>query len=474
MRLRDALRLNLNSKLALTGAGGKTSALFLLAQEFLGRVGSRPDACINPTSKDIVAQILIAATTHMSLDQTRLADHHITLTNNSPLQTIDFQRLEGSILFTGMPDDRDRVSGISLAAADSLLEVSKQLAVPLLIEADGSRQRPLKAPATHEPVVPAWVDAVAVIVGLSGIGRPCTSDWVFREERFAGLAGIALGDVISVDQIARVLNHPSGGLWGIPESAEKIALLTQLSSDLLQSEARRLAQNLIPLYHSAVLADLATATNTVQISEESKIFTVHEQTAGIILAAGASSRFGGFKQVLEFRGKPLVRYAAEAALAAGLLPVVVVTGNQTEQVRKALEGLPLNFSHNPDWESGQSSSIRAGLQALDPAVGAAIFLLADQPLVTPDLLQALIAHHSASLAPIVAPLVDGQRANPVLFDRFLFAALSALQGDSGGRQLFSRCRPTWIPWLDRSILIDVDSPEDLDALNHSYGTGAAA
>jgi molybdenum cofactor cytidylyltransferase len=97
-------------------------------------------------------------------------------------------------------------------------------------------------------------------------------------------------------------------------------------------------------------------------------------------------------------------------------------------------------------------------------VGAAIFLLADQPQVPPTILRALVERHSLDLSPIVAPLVLGQRANPVLFDRLTFPDLISLTGDVGGRAIFNKYPVTWLPWHDESLLVDVDLPGDLEKL----------
>jgi molybdenum cofactor cytidylyltransferase len=120
--------------------------------------------------------------------------------------------------------------------------------------------------------------------------------------------------------------------------------------------------------------------------------------------------------------------------------------------------------HNPDWGEGQSASLRAGLRALNTEAGAAVFLLADQPQVSAGLIAGLIEAHAAGLPPVVAPLVDGQRANPTLFDRRTFPDLMALQGDVGGRALFSKYEITWVPWYDPSLLLDVDTMEDYQKL----------
>jgi molybdenum cofactor cytidylyltransferase len=90
--------------------------------------------------------------------------------------------------------------------------------------------------------------------------------------------------------------------------------------------------------------------------------------------------------------------------------------------------------------------------------------LADQPQVPPTVLRALVERHSLELDPILAPLVNDRRANPVLFDRATFPDLMSLSGDVGGRDIFSKYPLTYLPWHDESLLLDVDTPEDLKKL----------
>jgi len=101
-------------------------------------------------------------------------------------------------LFTGPKVEAERTAGLSLEALQRLYEIADSAHCPLLIEADGSRQRPLKAPASHEPVIPNWVDTVAVVAGLSALGSPLTEKWVHRPERFAALSGLSPGEIITL------------------------------------------------------------------------------------------------------------------------------------------------------------------------------------------------------------------------------------------------------------------------------------
>jgi molybdenum cofactor cytidylyltransferase len=165
-----------------------------------------------------------------------------------------------------------------------------------------------------------------------------------------------------------------------------------------------------------------------------------------------------------WEGEPFVHHAARTALDAGLSPVIVVTGAWAEDVAEAVSDLPVRIANNPEWETGQGSSVRTGVQALPPESGAAVFLLADQPQIPPTLISALKAEHARTLAAIIAPLVNGHRGNPVCFDRATYPDLLALTGDAGGRVLFSRYPVTWLPWHDDRALMDVDTQEDYQRL----------
>jgi molybdenum cofactor cytidylyltransferase len=403
---------------------------------------------------------LVTATTHLAKDQLNLADRHIIIQSMEDGQEVeDSLNSEEVVLVTGALEEGERTSGVDVLSLQNLFSIARARSIPMLIEADGSRQQPLKAPADHEPAIPPFVESVVVVAGLSGLGKPLTSEWIHRPELFASLSGLDSGDIISVDALVKVLTSSFGGLKGVPSGVRRIVLLNQADTLGRQALALTLATKLIPVYHSVVVASLQPPTG------RPKILAVHEPVAGIILAAGGSSRMGEPKQLLLWKGEPLVRSVANSALAAGLTPVVLVTGDHGSQVQSAVQDLPVTRVQNPDWEAGQSTSVQAGLQALSPVAGAAIFLLADQPRVTIVLLRTLIERHAQTLAPIVAPRVADQRANPVLFDRLMFRDLMSIRGDRGGRDLFSKYPVNWLEWQDAGLLLDIDTPEIIKLLD---------
>ncbi len=429
MNLHKALRAARNDRIAFVGAGGKTTGLFQLARAF-------------------ETPVVVTTSTHMGSWQAELADVHLIVSRPDDLERCMGQ-VEGVTLITGEIKE-DRLQGLDLDILSSISHVADRLGFPVLMEADGSRLRPIKAPAEHEPVIPEWIKTVVVVAGLSGLNQPLSDSVVHRSEQFAKFTGMRVGEQITPEHLARLLIHPQGGQKHLPAGVRKVALLNQADNADLTRAGLRVANIIRESFDSVLVASLS----------ERIVRQALEPTAGIILAAGRSSRFGQPKMLLEWKGKPLIHHIAEAGLAAGLDPIIVVTGAVDQPVRHALMGLPVQVVFNPDWEKGQSTSVRSGISALDPNVGSAVFLLADQPLVTPDLLFELVGSHSCSLAPVVAPKISGRRANPVLFDRDTFPKLLELEGDTGGRAVFDQFLVEYVDWGDDRLLLDIDTPED--------------
>ncbi|GAB4539421.1 MAG: molybdenum cofactor cytidylyltransferase [Anaerolineales bacterium] len=436
MNLLQALRIPPQAAhtLALAGAGGKTTALFQLARQ-------------TPAA-------LAASSTHFGAWQSALADRHVIA---NEIEDVRAAAGRGVTLVTGGVDS-ERIKPVSAAMLDELRRLSVERQIPLLIEADGSRQKPLKAPAAHEPPIPEFSDSVLYVMGLSALGAPLNEERVQRAEIFAALSGLTMGERISPQAMMRAAAHPQGGLKNIPAQARKIALLNQADTPQLESIGGKMAQTLLGAFDAVLVAAL----------ERNRLCAI-ERCAGVVLAAGQSKRFGESKALLNWRGKPFIRQIVETALRARLEPVMVVAGKDAARIESALAGLPAQVIYNPRYELGQSESIKAGVAALPRHIGGAVFLLADQPHIPAEVILALQDVHARELPAIVAPLVqEERRANPVLFDRATFEDLSALQGDVGGRALFSKYRVSYLPWNDEALLLDVDVPADYERLKAHY------
>jgi molybdenum cofactor cytidylyltransferase len=190
----------------------------------------------------------------------------------------------------------------------------------------------------------------------------------------------------------------------------------------------------------------------------------------ILLAAGQAIRMGRPKQLLDWHGQPLVRHVAQTALASPLAGLVVVLGAYAPQVRTALDGLggPLSLVTCADYAAGQAASLRCGLAALPVEASAALVLLVDQPLITPALIERMLAAFVAAPAALaVVPRYQGRRGNPVLLAAALFAELRTLEGDHGARHLLQH-HAEGVHWLeldDPAVLSDLDTPADYRRLH---------
>jgi molybdenum cofactor cytidylyltransferase len=198
------------------------------------------------------------------------------------------------------------------------------------------------------------------------------------------------------------------------------------------------------------------------VREESE---AQARVAAIVLAAGRSTRMGPANKLLaDIGGTPMVRCVVEAALASLARPVLAVTGHQGSGVAAALSGLDVTLVANPDYATGLSSSLKAGVRALPEGCAGVLVILGDMPRITPEHLDKLIAAFRAERGvPIVVPVHQGRQGNPVLWPARHFSALLQLEGDAGAKRLIA-ANPGDIREIDLAtgaILADVDTPEAL-------------
>jgi molybdenum cofactor cytidylyltransferase len=190
--------------------------------------------------------------------------------------------------------------------------------------------------------------------------------------------------------------------------------------------------------------------------------------AAVVLAAGRSTRMGAInKLIAEIGGRPLVRIAAEQALASRAAPVIVVTGHQREKVEAALAGLPVRFVHNPDYADGLGTSLKTGIAAVPEDADGAIVCLGDMPQVDATLIDRLLAAFDPERgALVVVPSIEGRRGNPVVWSRRFFPDLMTVSGDVGARHLIASYAEAVVevPVAGEAALTDVDTPESFSAV----------
>jgi molybdenum cofactor cytidylyltransferase len=466
--LTEALGVRPGDVVSFVGAGGKTSAMMRLARE----LGSQGRTAVVTTTTHIweplfgqVAAIVVEP------DGAALLRQLPGLLRRFGVVAVASGCSESS---PGEP--YRKLAGLPPALVDEIASLPGVDNV--LVEADGARGRSLKAPADHEPVVPLCTTLLVPVAALDAVGRPLAEPTVHRPDLVAELSGLRPGALITPQTMAAVLAHPRGGLKGRPNGARVVPLLNKLedaAQERLALQAARLLLRWTAIDH-VVLGAVGAGRGPAGARAVSRREPLAGQSgaagprvAAIVLAAGASRRFGSPKQLLMVAGRPMVAQVTAAVLASRADEVVVVVGSRAEQIVQALAGLPVRTVPNRTWEEGISSSMRAGLSALPPDIDAVLFVLADQIRLTPDEVDVVIGAYSQAIATqsppprIAVPVHAGQRGNPVLFDHSLFPELMEVRGDQGGRGIMDR-HPSMVLEVQLptdGIVKDVDTPQDV-------------
>nr|WP_314072613.1 molybdopterin-binding/glycosyltransferase family 2 protein [uncultured Roseococcus sp.] len=190
------------------------------------------------------------------------------------------------------------------------------------------------------------------------------------------------------------------------------------------------------------------------------------QVAGLVMAAGRSSRMAPHNKLLvtDGEGVAMVARVAEKVLASGVRPVLVVTGHDRERVEAALAGKPVIFVHAEDYAEGLSASLKAGLAALPPDAEGVLVALGDMPLVEPAVISRILAGFDPEEGrAIVQPIFRGKHGNPMVWGREFLPEMMQLTGDMGARQLVARHadRLVEVEVPDDGVLRDFDTAEAL-------------
>jgi probable selenium-dependent hydroxylase accessory protein YqeC len=248
--LADALGARPDEVVALVGGGGKTTAMFRLAHEAVERGGR---AITTTTTKIFAAQIALApasipaaAATRARIASALEAHRHVLVIGDTDPAT-------------------GKAEGVGLELFSRLRAWFPDAC--LVNEADGSRMRPFKAPAGHEPVIPPETTLVVPIVGADVFGKPLDADSVHRPQLISALSGAPLGTAITPEIVACVLAHPEGGLKGVPDGARVIVAINKVESLPDRKPARETAERLLrePAIHAVLFTSMRAAVPILEI-----------------------------------------------------------------------------------------------------------------------------------------------------------------------------------------------------------------
>ena len=440
MRLRDALRIQRGDVVAFVGAGGKTSALFRLAYE-LRSEGWR---------------VLATTTTRVAQHEVENAPLAARLTPDvTPAVVRDWLNEHGFVfLYSASDDPRHKIIGLHPDVISGLVDsVNSDV---LLIEADGARRLPLKAPYDHEPVIPRDTSLVVPVAGVDVLGQPLDEEHVYNASRIRERYGFPDGGVIIPPWMAVTVRDSELGLRGVPETARVIVLLNKVPPD---GYDRLRAQRVAELMLRAPRIE-AVALGAMQSSAD-PVYEVQQRIAAVVLAAGKSTRMGRSKPLLPWDGRTVIEAIVSRLLMARISDIVVVTGYKGQGVAQALAHYPVQLVHNPDYDQGEMlSSLKAGLSVLPETTAGCLVVLGDQPTLDGRVIGQIKAAFAARAGDIIAPVYRGERGHPVLFGRRYWPELLALE-HGAPRDVLCRYPKsvTLVEAANDSILCDIDTPE---------------
>ncbi|MEJ2150050.1 MAG: selenium cofactor biosynthesis protein YqeC, partial [Chloroflexota bacterium] len=359
MNLAEALEIRRGEVVSLVGAGGKTSAMFRLAGELVA-VGWR---------------VITTTTTRVAANEPDYAPHALALGDAPSLPDslpALLERHRHVFLYRHLNPEEGKAIGLDPAWLDDNLAPLPGVDA-ILIEADGARRLPFKAPRAHEPPIPASTSLLVPVAGLDALGQPLDDAHVVGAAVIRETLGPS-AEWVTADLMADVLNHPTLGLKNAPPGARIIPLLNKATPDRLPAAAQIADQLLGEPRIARVLIGA--------VREEPPVWQARRRVGAVVLAAGQSRRMGAPKLLLPWGdGSTIIRQVCgQVAAASGLGEVIVVAGRWRAEIEAQVADLPLRVVDNPRHAEGEMiSSLLVGLDALGEDCDACLVVLGDQP-----------------------------------------------------------------------------------------------
>ncbi|MEW5988770.1 MAG: selenium-dependent molybdenum cofactor biosynthesis protein YqeB, partial [Chloroflexota bacterium] len=444
-----ALGLTSPQLVAIAGAGGKTTLLLALGRSLPGRV-------------------VMTTTTRLAVQELDLAPAVVLLTAETPRARrkedgrgrekeneigVELERYGSCLVMDGL--EGDKAVGVPMDAPGRLL--ARPDVDFVVVEADGSRGRPCKAPAAHEPVIPVEAGLVVYVAGIDAVGGRL-AEVAHRPEQIGQLTGLALDDTMTPAALAALIIHPQGGLKNVPPSARFIPFLNKVDSDEQLQVARQVARQLLrePRVQQVVIG----AVQTVRPVRE-----IHRRVTAVVLAAGQSARMGQTKQLLPWGDTTILGRTLRNLAASAIYDVWAISGHDAEAVEAEAAAHGVNTLRNTHYVEGEMlSSLQLAVQRLPTDRAAVLVTLADQPMVGPATIDQLLVAYWQGYGELLAPSYQGQRGNPVLIGRPYFDELLALPPGAAPRDLLQKHRThlRLVEVNSDSILCDLDRPEEYE------------
>lgn len=422
--------------ISFVGGGGKTSHMFTLANELkeFGRV-------------------IVTTTTKILLPRKDDYDNIVMLEEGT-----DFlENPERGVTLLGKSikniNKINKVVGVDKNILDKIYE-NKSFQF-ILIEADGAKEKPLKASNETEPIIPDKTNINIGIIGFDALDEEVTKV-CFREDRFKTITGKDSSDIVDDDSIISLINHEKGLFKETPEKCKRFFVISKCDDLEKQNRAKRLLEKVI---------DCCEVDKAFISSIHEKVFKRHFiNVSAIIMASGLSRRMGRNKLIMKINGVPMVERVVRQCISSHIKETIVVYNK--EEVLNLIKDYPVKHVYNSDPEKGQSVSIKLGVNEADKSSPKGyMFLVADQPFIDSKLINTLLRNFIRNYDNIVLPIYDKKNGSPVIFPCYLSEKFNLLKGDNGGKDIIRNCENISKVYINDSTKgLDVDTEKEYESI----------
>lgn len=455
----SAFELGSPAMVAFVGGGGKTSLMFALANALPGRVVTTTTTRIFAAQINLSPAVCFFTAKTVEEESQNYAFSATSAVYSSSTLSAALDRFGQCLVVGAVGSGKDREKALGV-----LPELPGQLlARPdvdfVLVEADGSRMRPIKAPAEHEPVIPPEATLVVPVVGMDAVGGRIEAV-AHRPELVCSVIGkpYSADSRLTPEDVADLLTHPQGGLKGVPDRARVIPFINKVETIEQLLAARQIAKFMLnePRITQVVIGALQS---------EQPVREVHKRVTAVVLAAGQAKRMGQTKQLLPWGKTTVLGQVLQNVAETAVYNTLVVTGHEAAKVGQIAHNAGAEVVFNPGYDSGEMiTSLQTAVRQLPEHIAAVLVVLADQPMVETGTINQLLEAYWQQKSGLIAPEFQGQRGNPVLIDRTYFAELLELPPDAAPRHLLRRHEADLhlVAVTSDSILRDLDNPGEYE------------
>jgi probable selenium-dependent hydroxylase accessory protein YqeC/molybdenum cofactor cytidylyltransferase len=427
---------NKKELICFVGGGGKTTAMFKLAKE-LRKLGK---------------SVLVTTTTAIFYPDKKDYDR-IVVTKDKFLGALE-----------GLVNKEITVLGREVTEESKLLGVDKDFVEEIylsnlfdyiLVEGDGSKGRPVKAPAEHEPVIPESTTKVIGVIGLDCIGKKIGEEYVHRPELFIKITESKTENIINVENLLKLIKSESGIFKSVPKKCERILVLNKVEGKEREKAALSILDKIIEegINIDCFIAGSLLGDRYLKLPNEGIV-------TAVIMASGFSRRMKRDKLMLSVEGVPCVERVIKSVCQSDADEIILVY--QSHAVRNIGEKYGVKTIYNEYAHLGQSQAVKLGVIESNEKTKGFIFLTGDQPFVNKEVINKVVDCFKRGSYDILIPTFDGKRGNPVIFSSKLKEELLKLEGDIGGRAVIEKysSRVKFISIEDKKSGLDMDTMED--------------